>query len=225
MYLKYQAKALYRLFGKRTFFFDHKSYDNLEDIPHIFLNGKRIDVYSVHFVYGGTAIFCELKDNVLSEITIKLVNEKMTDDDFDEILISYGFDTLFHDMYYESEESYEIGDYELDFLGLYPENLKGYEGLSKNEMLTDIANTIKNTGNSAWSFPPETFILLNLWGSSIRTELKFITIRENSRSEGGVIVELNSIDDEREEEEYTDNLEDFSIEEIRRIYAIFKTIS
>lgn len=223
MYLKYQAKALYRLVGNQTIRFDHKSYDCVEDIPHIILDGRRINVFSVQFIHNGSALCCELDDEFLNEVTIKVVNADCgMDCVFDRTLNLYGIDELFHDMYYETDESGDIGDYELDFLGLYPENLEKYKYLSKNEMLTDIGNTIENTGNSAWSFPPETFILLNLWGSSIRTELKFITIRENSRSEGGVIVELYSIDDEREEEQYTDNLEDFSIEEIRRIYAIFK---
>ena len=227
MYLKYQAKALYRLLGNSTISFDHKSYDYPEDIPNIILDGRRINVFSVHFVYGGTGLFCELDDKFLHEVTIKTDNADCQIDDcvFDRTLCLYGLDGLFRDMYYESYESGDIGDYELDFLGLYPENIEDYKGLSKNEMVADIANTIRNKYSDGWDFPAETFILLNLWGSPIRTELKHLTIRENSRSEGGVIVELYSIDDEREEEQYTDNLEDFSIEEIRKIYAIFKTIS
>lgn len=227
MYLSYQAKALYRLLGNNTISFDHKSYDYPEDIPNIILDGRRINVFSVHFVYGGTGLSCELDDKFLREVIIKTDNAdcRIDDAEFDKILNRYGLDMLFHDMYYESDESGDIGDYELDFLGLYPENIEDYEGLSKNEMVADIANTIRNKNTDGWEFPAETFILLNYCGSPIRTELKCLTIREISRTDGETIVELYSVDNERKEEDYSENLEHFSIEEVRRIYAIFKTIS
>ena len=49
MYLKYQAKALYRLLNNNSVLFDHKSYDDPDEIPHIVLDGRRIDVYSLNF--------------------------------------------------------------------------------------------------------------------------------------------------------------------------------
>lgn len=223
MYLKYQAKALYRLIGNRTISFDHKSYDLAEDIPHIILDGRRINVFSVQFIHNGSALCCELDDEFLNEVTIKVVNTDCgMDCVFDKTLNLYGLDQLFHDMYYETDESGDIGDYELDFLGLYPENLEEYEGLAKNEMLADIVKTMTSNGTTSWAFPANTFVSLNLWGIPTKTDLRFIFIRETSRMDGKTIIELYSIDDEREEEQYTDNLEEFSVEEIRTIYAIFK---
>ena len=223
MYLKYQAKALYRLVGNRIISFDHKSYDCVEDIPHIILDGRRINVFSVQFIHNGSALCCELDDEFLNEVTFKVVNTDCgMDCVFDRTLNLYGIDELFHDMYYETDESGDIGDYEVDFLGLYPENLEEYEGLAKNEMLADIVKTMTSNGTTSWAFPANTFVSLNLWGIPTKTDLRFLFIRESSRVSGGTIIELFSIDDKREEEQYTDNLEDFSIEEIRRIYAIFK---
>lgn len=224
MYLKNQAKALYKLIGNQTIYFDHKSYDNAEDIPCIIHDGRRINVYSVQFTHNGSALCCELDDKILREVTIKLVNNdyEIGDTEFEKILQNKCLDQLFHDMYYETDESGDIGDYELDFLELYPENLEEYEGLSKNEMLADIANTMRNNATSSWAFPANTFVSLNLWGIPTTTDLRFLFIRESSRVDGETIIELYSIDDERDDEQYTDNLEEFSIEEIRTIYAIFK---
>ena len=223
MYLKYQAKALYRLVGNQTICFDHKSYDCVEDIPHIILDGRRINVFSVQFIHNGSALCCELDDEFLNEVTIKVVNTDCgMDCVFDRTLNLYGLDQLFHDIYYETDESGDIGDYELDFLGLYPENLEEYEGLAKNEMLADIVKTMTSNGTTSWAFPANTFVSLNLWGIPTKTDLRFLFIRETSRVDGKTIIELYSIDDERDEEQYTDNLEEFSVEEIRTIYAIFK---
>ena len=224
MYLKYQAKALYRLIGNRVISFDHKSYDYVEDIPHIIHDGRRINVYSVQFIHNGAALCCDLDDKILCEVIIKLVNNdcEISDAEFDRILQIKCLDQLFHDIYYETDESGDIGDYEVDFLGLYPENLEEYEGLSKNEMLADIANTMTNNATASWAFPANTFVNLNLWGTPTTTDLRFLFIRESSRVDGETIIELYSIDDERDDEQYTDNLKDFSVEEIRTIYAIFK---
>lgn len=224
MYLKYQAKALYRLIGNSTISFDHKSYDLAEDIPNIIHDGRRMNVFSVQFIRNGSALCCELDDKILCEVTIKLFNNdyEIGDTEFDEILNGYGLDQLFHDIYYETDESGDIGDYELDFLGLYPENLEEYEGLSKNEMLADIVKTMTSNCTTSWAFPANTFVSLNLWGNPTKTDLRFLFIRETSRVDGKTIIELYSIDDERDEEQYTDNLEEFSVEEIRTIYAIFK---
>jgi hypothetical protein len=35
----------------------------------------------------------------------------------DDYFIEIGLDVLLRDVYYETDDSYEIGDYELDFLG------------------------------------------------------------------------------------------------------------
>ena len=91
MYLSYQAKALYRLLGNSTISFDHKSYDYPEDIPNIILDGRRINVFSVHFVYGGTGLSCELDDKFLREVVIKTDNADCRIDDAEFLKLVTGY--------------------------------------------------------------------------------------------------------------------------------------
>lgn len=100
----------YPNFKHKSFNFDHKSYDDAEDIPHINIEGRRMNVYSANFAFGGQALRCVVADEIISEIIIKLELD-------DDTLIEIGIDELIRDMYYETEESWEIGDFELDFLG------------------------------------------------------------------------------------------------------------
>lgn len=122
MYLKYQAKALYKLLKKRQVWFDHKSYDCPNDIPFIIIGNKRYRVDGVHFVEEGI-LDIHLSDNILTNITINFRNIGLEDDEFDIELQRYELSGLFRDIYYETEDSWEIGDYELDFLGLLEENI------------------------------------------------------------------------------------------------------
>ena len=42
-----QIKKLASLLGEKVMYFDHKSYDFAEDIPHLILDGKRENIESV----------------------------------------------------------------------------------------------------------------------------------------------------------------------------------
>lgn len=101
----------YLNFRYRSFYFDHKSYDDAEDIPHIIFDGRRMNVMSTNFAFGGRALRCIVTDEIVFEI---IINLELDDDKLMEI----GIDRLLRDMYYETEESGEIGDFELDFLGM-----------------------------------------------------------------------------------------------------------
>ena len=108
-----QAQKLYNYpnFRYQSFYFDHKSYDDAEDIPHVIFDGRRMNVYTTNFAFGGRALRCHVADDVVREIIIRLEVE-------DDKLMEIGIDRLLRDMYYETEESGEIGDFELDFLGI-----------------------------------------------------------------------------------------------------------
>jgi hypothetical protein len=115
-----EAKKLGTLLNERTIFFDHKSYDDLNDIPHIFMDGKRYDVDSATFHADGTALELDLIDKSnwsVSGIGIGFYEDDgVTTEMIEKECMEMGLDTLFRDIYYETPESYTIGDYETDFL-------------------------------------------------------------------------------------------------------------
>lgn len=91
--------------------FDFKSYDNPQDIPHIrTLTGKRLPVDSVTMSRDGSRMVVTAirKDNLPERITVR--------NRFGSILRLRGIHTLLQDIYYETDESWEVGDFESDFL-------------------------------------------------------------------------------------------------------------
>ena len=92
--------------------FDHKSYDDETLIPHLDIDGKRVLVETFIINRDGSqfAIVCGFDSYILD---MDAIPEEWDDDYFIEV----GLDILLRDVYYETKESYEIGDYELDFLG------------------------------------------------------------------------------------------------------------
>ena len=108
------AKKLAELLNGRTIYFDHKSYDFAKDIPHIFANGERYNVDRVSFNSNGTFLKMYLDGNKMAVYDFE--EEGISTETIQKECEDFGFDALFHDIYYETEESYEIGDFELDFL-------------------------------------------------------------------------------------------------------------
>lgn len=102
--------------------FDHKSYDDPNDIPHLYIDGERYNVETFFIGCGGLQITtyfstpnkegCTAYDFALYE------DEDTSAEDIERELEKYGFDELLRDVYYETSESYEIGDFEMDFLGI-----------------------------------------------------------------------------------------------------------
>ena len=110
-----EAKKLGTLFNERTIFFDHKSYDDIEDIPHIFVDGKRYDVDNATFNADGTFLELSVIDKTSWSVSVYGINfttDEMSENEY----MKMGLDTLFRDIYYETPESYIIGDYETEFL-------------------------------------------------------------------------------------------------------------
>jgi hypothetical protein len=111
------AKKLGNLLKGRTIYFDFKSYDNEEDIPHIFDGWTRCDVECVRFNDNGD-FFEILTKSVSMGIGLYDIEENnLTEEEFEKEAEAIGLYELLSDIYYETEESYEIGDFELDFLG------------------------------------------------------------------------------------------------------------
>lgn len=106
------AKKVGNLLKGRTIYFDFKSYDNEEDIPHIFDGLTRCNVEVVRFNDDGD--FFEILTNSVS-MGIRLYD--ITEKEFEREANEIGLYELLNDIYYETDESYEIGDFELDFLG------------------------------------------------------------------------------------------------------------
>jgi hypothetical protein len=91
--------------------FDHKSYDNETDIPHLDIDGERVWVNTFVINRDGSqfTLICGRDSYILD---LDAIPSEWDDDYFIEI----GLDVLLRDVYYETSESCEIGDYELDFL-------------------------------------------------------------------------------------------------------------
>ena len=96
-----------------TIYFDHKSYDDETLIPHLDIDGKRVLVESFIITRDGSQFSIIDTDDNYYILDMDAIPEEWNDDYFIEI----GLDTLLRDVYYETAESCEIGDYELDFLG------------------------------------------------------------------------------------------------------------
>ena len=108
------ATKLADLLNERVVYFDHKSYDFAEDIPHIFDGEQRINVNGVVFNHNGTLVEIGT-DN--GSIYVTLDREQYEgNEDFINTCNEMKLIDLFRDVYYETNESWEIGDFEGDFL-------------------------------------------------------------------------------------------------------------
>lgn len=95
--------------------FDHKSYEDETDIPHLDIDGERVLVDTFIINRDGSQ-FTIISGRDSYILDMDAIPSEWDDDYFIEI----GLDTLLRDVYYETAESYEIGDYELDFIENYP---------------------------------------------------------------------------------------------------------
>ena len=98
-----------------TIYFDFKSYDNQDDVPHIFINGERFDVEYVKLSKYGDYMECsgDYKGTGV-DYTFGISFIETTEEKLEKMNVP----ALLHDMYYETDESFELGDFECDFLGI-----------------------------------------------------------------------------------------------------------
>lgn len=110
------AKKVGNLLKGRTIYFDFKSYDNEEDIPHIFDGRTRCNVEVVRFNDNGD-FFEIITEFVSMGIGLYDIEEdNLTEEEFEDEANEMGLYELLRDIYYETDESQEIGDFEMDFL-------------------------------------------------------------------------------------------------------------
>lgn len=109
-----QIKKLALLLEEKVMYFDHKSYDFAEDIPHLTLEGKRENIESVFITKDGTFMQVTTAD---AEIGLGFTEDKEnTFETIDKELEECGMEGFLMDIYYNHPRSWEIGDYEDDFL-------------------------------------------------------------------------------------------------------------
>lgn len=113
MTIKTIAKKLAKLLNGRTTYFDFKSYDIQDDVPHIFVNGVRYNITYVKMENNGSYMECcgnYKGTGIYYAFGISI--RTLTDTELEEM----GIPALLHDIYYETDESAELGDFEDDFL-------------------------------------------------------------------------------------------------------------
>lgn len=95
-------------------YFDWKSYDFEEDIPHLIIDGKRENIEAVFIDKNGAFIEVMTEDE---EIGLDFTeDEENTFESIDKELEKSGMDEFLRDIYYNHPRSVEIGDYEDDYL-------------------------------------------------------------------------------------------------------------
>ena len=133
-----QIKKLANLLNGKTIYFDWKSYDFEKDIPHLTLDGERKNISSVFISKDG------LMMNVMTddcEYGLGFYeDEENTFETIDKELEECGMDEFLRDIYYEHPRSWEIGDYEDDFL-TWEENTSTEETEEGNTQTYRIAVT------------------------------------------------------------------------------------
>ena len=96
--------------------FDWASYDLDEDIPYLIIKGERIKIEEFNVNKEGNIIKV-LRHNdlfLIDEWTLNLDECTFTEQDFEDM----GMYALLNSVYYETDYSWELGDFEIDFLGI-----------------------------------------------------------------------------------------------------------
>ena len=114
MNIREQIKKVAELLDGKVMYFDWKSYDFEEDIPHLIIDGVRENIESVAINKDGT--FMEVMTNDGGFGLGFYEDEENTFESIDKNLEECGMDEFLRDIYYNHPRSWEIGDYELDFL-------------------------------------------------------------------------------------------------------------
>ena len=114
MNIREQIKKVAKLLDGKVMYFDWKSYDFEEDIPHLIIDEVRENIEAVAINKDGTSMEILTKDE---EIGLSFTeDEENTFESIDKELEECGMDEFLRDIYYNHPLSWEIGDYDLDFL-------------------------------------------------------------------------------------------------------------
>jgi hypothetical protein len=107
------AQKVANLLKGRRIYFDFKSYDNEEDIPQISDGGKWYKVRYVRFNDEGD--FLEIVTDTFGCV---IGFYDITEEEFNKGANEMGLYELLVNVYYETEDSMELGDFESDFLNI-----------------------------------------------------------------------------------------------------------
>ena len=135
-----QIKKLASLLEEKVMYFDHKSYDFAEDIPHLTLDGERKNISSVFISKDGLMMNVVTDDCEYGLGFYEDIENGDTFETIDKELEECGMDEFLRDIYYEHPRSWEIGDYEDDFL-TWEENTSTEETEEGNTQTYRIAVT------------------------------------------------------------------------------------
>ena len=91
--------------------FDWSAYDFEEDIPNLTIDNKIVQIEEFRVNKEGTQIaVISGNDNYILDLTTSPFTEQEYED--------MGMYTLLNSVYYETDYSWDIGDFEIDFLGI-----------------------------------------------------------------------------------------------------------
>ena len=114
MNIREQIKKVAELLEGKVMYFDWNSYDLEEDIPHLIIDGVRENIEAVAINKDGTSMEILTKDE---EIGLSFTeDEENTFESIDKELEDSGMEEFLRDIYYNHPRSWEIGDYDMDFL-------------------------------------------------------------------------------------------------------------
>ena len=114
MNIREQIKRVSQLLEGKVMYFDWNSYDFEEDIPHLIIDGARENIEAVAINKDGTSMEILTKDE---EIGLSFTeDEENTFESIDKELEESGMEEFLRDIYYNHPRSWEIGDYDMDFL-------------------------------------------------------------------------------------------------------------
>ena len=116
MIIREQIKKVAELLEGKIMFFDWKSYDNVEDIPHLIIDGIRENIESVVITKDGTFMEIMTENDEIGLGFYEDIENGDTFETIDKELEECGMDGFLRDIYYNHPRSWEIGDYEDDFL-------------------------------------------------------------------------------------------------------------
>ena len=111
-----QIKKLANLLNGKTIHFDWKSYDFEEDIPHLTLDGERKNISSVSIGKDGLTMKVMTTDFEYTLGFNENIESGGTFETIDKKLEECGMEGFLRDIYYNHPRSWDIGDYEDDFL-------------------------------------------------------------------------------------------------------------
>jgi len=91
--------------------FDFSSYDFDEDIPSLTIDNKIVKIEEFRVNKEGTEIVVISGDD---SYTLDLTTNPFTEEEYEDM----GMYALLNSVYYETDYSWEIGDFEINFLGI-----------------------------------------------------------------------------------------------------------